>query len=173
MLHAHPQCRVGGGALARWPPSATQTARTVFPYAAFTKARNSEVHRKGNHQVGPSCTRPVGSGFQYPRTMMYGVFAERTDPPHPPYSADCPALPSYLRLPPSPTHSGRRSLGHVTFITLQVLFGSPTTDRASLTTSLLLIGSLTPVPPGDSVSSPEVTRCSSVPCRPQTPWCGG
>jgi hypothetical protein len=32
-------------------------------------------------------------------------------------------LPYCLRLPPSPTHSGRRSLGHVTFITLQVLFG--------------------------------------------------
>ena len=31
------QSRVGGGALARWPPSAAQTARTVFPYAAFTK----------------------------------------------------------------------------------------------------------------------------------------
>ena len=49
----------------------------------------------------------------------------------------------------------------------------PTTDRASLATSLTLIGPLTPVPPGDSASSPEVTRCSSVPCRPQTPWCGG
>jgi hypothetical protein len=32
----------------------------------------------------------------------------------------------------------------VTFITLQVPFGSPTTDKASLTTSLTLIGSLTP-----------------------------
>jgi hypothetical protein len=31
--------RVGGGALARWPPSAAQTARTVFPYAAFTKTQ--------------------------------------------------------------------------------------------------------------------------------------
>jgi hypothetical protein len=30
-------CRVGGGAPKRWPPSAAQTARTVFPYAAFTK----------------------------------------------------------------------------------------------------------------------------------------
>src|ERR1700757_208337 len=75
---------------------------------------------------------------------------------HHPYSSGCPPLPSCLRLPPSPTHSSRRSLGHVTFITLQVLFGSPTTDRASLTTSLLLIGSHTPVPPGDSVSPPEV-----------------
>src|SRR5215471_10653766 len=27
-------CRVGGGALARWPPSAAQTVRTVFPYTA-------------------------------------------------------------------------------------------------------------------------------------------
>src|SRR5271167_3551833 len=51
-------------------------------------------------------------------------------------------------------------------------FFRPTTDRASLATSLSLIGPLTPVPPGDSASSPEVTRCSSVPCCPQTPWCG-
>ena len=29
-------CQVGGGTPARWPPSASQTARTVFPYAAFT-----------------------------------------------------------------------------------------------------------------------------------------
>jgi hypothetical protein len=35
----------------------------------------------------------------------------------------------------------------MTFITLQVLFGSPTTDKASLATSLLLIGLLTPVHP--------------------------
>jgi hypothetical protein len=33
----------------------------------------------------------------------------------------------------------------------------------------LLIGPLTPVPPGDPDSPPEVTPCSSVPCRPQTP----
>jgi hypothetical protein len=25
----------------------------------------------------------------------------------------------------------------------------------------------------DPVSPPEVTRCSSLPCRLQTPWCGG
>src|SRR4051795_12504307 len=25
----------------------------------------------------------------------------------------------------------------------------------------------------DSASPPEVTHCSSVPCRPQAPWCGG
>jgi hypothetical protein len=118
-------------------------------------------------------TRPVGSGLQYPRTMMYGFFAKRTDPPHHPYSADYPSLPSCLRLPPSPTHSSRRSLGHAAFAALKVLFGSPTTDRASLATSLPLIGSLTPVLSGDSASSPEVTRCSSVPCHPQSPWCGG
>src|ERR1035438_538103 len=28
----HPRCRVGGGALARWPPSAAQTVRAVFPH---------------------------------------------------------------------------------------------------------------------------------------------
>jgi hypothetical protein len=36
-----------------------------------------------------------------------------------------------------------------------------------------LIGSLIVVPPTNYASSPEVTRCSSVPCCPQTPWCGG
>jgi transposase len=34
-----PCCRVGGGALARWPPSAAQTVRAVFPHTAFTKAQ--------------------------------------------------------------------------------------------------------------------------------------
>ena len=29
------------------------------------------------------------------------------------------------------------------------------------------------MPPGDSASPPEVTRCSSVPCRPHTPWYDG
>src|SRR6266851_1877330 len=37
------RCRVGGGALTRWPPSAAQTARTVFPYAAFTMRRCYEM----------------------------------------------------------------------------------------------------------------------------------
>src|SRR5271169_4744627 len=105
--------------------------------------------------------------------MMYGYFAKRTDPPQHPYSSGCSALPSGLRLPPSPTHASRRLLGHTAFTVLQVLFGSPTTVRASLPISLPLIGSLTPVSPEDSASPPEVTRCSSVPCRPQTPWCDG
>src|SRR4029450_3794189 len=78
-----------------------------------------------------------------------------------------------LRRPPSPTHSGRRSLGHVALATLQVLLGRPTTRRAPLPFSLALMGSLPPVPPGDPASTPGVTRWSSVPCRPQTPWCGG
>ena len=39
--------------------------------------------------------------------------------------------------------------------------------------ALRLIGSLAPAPPGDRASSPGVTHGSSVPCRPQTPWCGG
>ena len=56
------------------------------------------------------------------------------------------------------------------FATFQVLLSRPSTDRASLATSLPLIGPLTPVPPRDSASPPEVARCSSVPCRPQTPW---
>jgi hypothetical protein len=55
----------------------------------------------------------------------------------------------------------------------RTLHSYPSTGRASLATSPTLIGLFTPVPAGDSTSPPEVTRCSSVPCRPQTPWCGG
>src|SRR3989442_14074959 len=73
-----------------------------------------------------------------------------------------------------PTHLGRPAQrDHAVLAALQVLHSRPSTGRASLALSLPLIGSLTPVPPGDSASPPEVTRCSSVPCRPQTPWCGG
>jgi hypothetical protein len=121
------------------------------PCMQFSRTRLSRRHgtprcnEKATNKWAIRFTRPVGSGLQYPRTMMYGFFAKRTDPPHHPYSADCPSLPSCLRLPPSPTHSSRRSLGHAAFAALEVIFGSPTTDRASLTTSLTLIGLLTPV----------------------------
>jgi hypothetical protein len=37
--------------------------------------------RKSKHQVELSYIRQVEAGFQYPRTMMYGFFAKRTDPP--------------------------------------------------------------------------------------------
>src|SRR5437660_6584687 len=66
---------------------------------------------------------------------------------------------------PFPAHFRRRLPGHATFTALEVLHSRPSTDRASLATSLSLIGLLTPVPPGDPASPPEVTRCSSVPCH--------
>jgi Group II intron, maturase-specific domain len=84
------------------------------------------------------------------------------------------SLPDHLSRLPSPTHFRRRLPGRVVFATHHRYYSAvPTTDRASLATSLSLIGLLTLVPPRDSASSPEVTRCSSVPCRPQSPWCGG
>src|ERR1035438_7625524 len=69
--------------------------------------------------------------------------------------------------------SDRRLLGHAAFTAFVVLHSRPSTGRASLAPSLALIGPLTLVPPRDSVSPPEVTRCSSVPCRPQSPWYDG
>src|SRR5215831_5509248 len=39
-------CRVGGGALARWPPSAAQTGRADFPHTAFTKTHSSGMTKK-------------------------------------------------------------------------------------------------------------------------------
>src|ERR1017187_2172642 len=110
---------------------------------------------------------------QSPRSGMYGFFTHGTDPPPRPCSSGFLSLSHHLRRLPSPTHFRRRSLGHAVFAALQVLISRPSTGRASLALSLPLIGLLTPVPPGDPASPPEVTRCSSVPCRPQTPWCGG
>src|SRR5437899_798178 len=118
-------------------------------------------------------TRQVDPIHQSPQTRAYGFFTQGTVPS----SLLFTHLVSFLFLTifagclPRPNSVAGCP---VTLLSpLQVLFSRPTTDRASLATSLMLIGPLTPVPPGDSASSPEVTRCSSVPCRPQTPWSGG
>src|ERR1041384_6305356 len=46
VVRAPRRCRVGGGALPRWPPSAAQTVRAVFPHTAFTKTHASEGNRR-------------------------------------------------------------------------------------------------------------------------------
>ena len=52
------RCRVGGGALARWPPSAAQTVRAVFPHTAFTKTHVSGMQSKESIEPGsPAHTR--------------------------------------------------------------------------------------------------------------------
>src|SRR5215831_1095718 len=114
-------------------------------------------------------TRQVDPVHQSPQTRMYGFFTQGTVPPSRLYSSGFPSLPNRLRRPPSPTHSVAGC--PVTWLSprLQVLHSRPTTDRASLALSQPLIGLLTPMLPGDSASPPEVTRRSSVPCRPQTP----
>src|SRR6516162_5715061 len=92
------------------------------------------------------CTRRVEPVRQSPRTEMYGYFTHGTVPPPRPYSSGLAS--SSRRSPPAAFPDPFRS-------------------------PLALIGPLTPVPPEDSTSPPEVTHCSSLPCRPQTPWCGG
>src|ERR1022692_2715012 len=119
------------------------------------------------------CTCRVDPVHQSPRTRMYGYFTHGTVPPPRPYSSGFLSLPNRLRRLPFPAHFRRRLPGHTAFAMLEVLHSRPSTDRASLATSLSLIGLLTPVPPGGSASPPEVTHHSSVPCRLQTPWCGG
>src|SRR5271165_52894 len=119
-------------------------------------------------------TRQVDPVHQSPQARTYGYFTHGTVPPSHLYSSGFLSLPDRLRRLPSPIHFGRPARrDYVAFATLQVLLSRPSTDRASLATSPPLIGLLTPVPPRDSASPPEVARCSSVPCRPQTPWCGG
>src|SRR5467141_2104844 len=118
-------------------------------------------------------TRQVDPFHQSPQARMYGFFAHGTVPPSRLYWSGFLSLPDHLRRLPSPSHFRRRLPGHVAFPPLRVPFSPPTSGRASPALSLALIGSLTPVLPGDSASSPEVTRCSSVPCRPQSPSSGG
>src|ERR1035438_3427992 len=96
---------------------------------------------------------------QSPRTRMYGYFTHGTDPPPRPCSSGFLSLPNRLRRLTSPQRVRRRSPGHAAFTALVVLHSRPSTGGASLATSLSLIGLLTPVPPGDPASPPEVTRC--------------
>src|SRR6267143_2033305 len=119
------------------------------------------------------CPRRVDPVHQSPRTRMYGYFTHGTVPPSRPYSSGFLSLPSRLRRLPSPIHFDCRWLGHVAFAALQVLHSRPSTNRASLTPSLFAYRFVCSGVPGDSVSPPEVTCCSSLPCRPQTPWYGG
>src|SRR5664279_2141844 len=93
------------------------------------------------------CTRRVNPVHQSPRTRMYGYFTHGTDPPPRPCSSGFLSLPNRLRQLPSPAHFRRRFPGHAAFTALEVLHSRPSTDRASLATSLSLIGLLTPVPP--------------------------
>src|SRR5438270_5046402 len=67
------RCRVGGGALARWPPSAAQTVRAVFPHTAFTKAQTTR-YDPGPAEWGRHRTCQVDQVHQSPQTMMYGFF---------------------------------------------------------------------------------------------------
>src|SRR5258705_13411316 len=119
------------------------------------------------------CTRRVNPVRQFPRAEMYGYFTHGTDPPFRPYSLPSSLFPTAFAgcLPRPISVAGCP----VTWLSPRFWypFSRPTTDSASLALSLSLIGLLTPVPPGDAASPPEVTHCSSVPCRPQTPWCGG
>jgi hypothetical protein len=96
---------------------------------------------------------------------MYGYFTHGTDPPPRPYSSGFLSLPHCLRRLSSPTSIAvARSRGFRR--------ASGTTQPSDYCQGIArhsLIGLLTPVPPGDPASPPEVPCCSSVPCRPQTP----
>src|SRR6267142_1365094 len=113
-------------------------------------------------------THQVDPVHQSPPTRMYGFFTHGTVPPSRLYSSGFLSLPDHLRRPPSPTHSGRRLLGHAVFAALQVLFSRRTTDKASLAISLALIGSLTP-----SITARYFSSCPSdsisrwTPCPPK------
>ena len=116
----------------RWPPSAAQTERAVFPHSAFTKTPSRGCARSLWHaQVTGRATplaaaTPTGPAEGWtrvtrewpshaavrlsqtrasPRTRMYGYFTKGTDPPPRSYSTRSPAFPTAFagRLPrPTP-----------------------------------------------------------------------
>src|ERR1700756_2881171 len=117
-------------------------------------------------------TRQVDPVHQSPQTRMYGFFTHGTVPPSRLYSSGFLSLPDiFAGCLPRPTLVANRS---ATRFSPRFRYYSAVgllTERRS-PFRLRLLGPLTPMPTGDSVSSSEITRCSSVPCRPQTPWCG-
>ena len=99
-------CRVGGGApRGRWPPSAAQTVRAVFPHTAFTKTSSRDEDRWRNQRVDPPPARRVQPVGKSPRSLMLGYFTHGTV--HLSALAHLTVLsgPDRLRRPPSPTHS--------------------------------------------------------------------
>jgi type IV secretion system protein VirD4 len=66
-------CRVGGGALSRWPPSAAQTVRAVFPHTAFTKTPSSEMPVK--ESIGSSSPARTRRTTWFPVTVASHRFA--------------------------------------------------------------------------------------------------
>jgi hypothetical protein len=132
----------------RWRACALATVRRSnctcsFPAYSFHESTNCEM-RSGRCQAGPFRTCQVDRVRQSPQTMMYGFFHKELI-----HLIALTRLASLLFPPafvcrlPRPTPVARL-LGHTAFTVLEVLFGSPTTDRASLPISLSLIGSLTP-----------------------------
>ena len=100
------RCRVGGGApRGRWPPSAAQTVRAVFPHTAFTKTSSRDEDRWRNQRVDPPPARRVQPVGKSPRSLMLGSFTHGTV--HLSALAHLTVLsgPDRLRRPPSPTHS--------------------------------------------------------------------
>src|SRR5215469_18387178 len=113
-------------------------------------------------------SRRVDPIHQSPRTRMYGYFTHGTDPPPRPYSSGFFFLPDLLRLLPSPTHSVA-DYSVTGFRLLQVPCSSPTTGRGAASHFACAYRVTSSGATGDAASPPEVTRHSSVPCRPQSP----
>ena len=100
------RCRVGGGApRGRWPPSAAQTVRAVFPHTAFTKTSSREEDRWRNQRVDPPPARRVQAVSKSPRSLRFGSFTHGTVRLSPLAHLTVLSGPDRLRRPPSPTHS--------------------------------------------------------------------
>ena len=84
-------CRVGGGApRGRWPPSAAQTVRAVFPHTAFTKTSSRDEDRWRNQRVEPSSGPSGSASRQVSSVADVGVFHSWNCPPQRPCSSHRP-----------------------------------------------------------------------------------
>src|SRR6516162_8654288 len=72
--------------LSRWPPSAAQTGRAVFPHPAFTKTQLAERQWKGSSRLGSQAvlTVELTAWQRFPTAAAPLAVPMRPDPPHQP-----------------------------------------------------------------------------------------
>src|SRR5215831_4968279 len=115
--------------------------------------------------LGPCRVDPI---HQSPRSRTYGYFTHRTDPPSSPLLIWFPLSSRSSSSAAFPTHS-LADCSVTGFPLLQVPCSSPTTGRGAASHFACAYRVASSGATGGPASPPEVTRHSSVPCRPQSP----
>src|SRR5215831_11714892 len=118
-------------------------------------------------------TRWVDPVRQSPRRRAYGYFTHGTDPPPCPFliwfsGPSQPSSPAAFPGPHPPPVARSRGFHRACGTTQPSVYWCDVARHFACAYRLAYSGAA-----GDRASPPEVTPCTSIPCRPQTPWYGG